>query len=60
MTIADNVCVQRDILASGGFSVVHRGTYMGHPVAVKTLMVAEQDAVVKIRKVSIGAVVSAG
>ena len=33
---------------------------MGHPVAVKTLMVAEQDAVVKIRKVSIGAVVSAG
>ena len=60
MTITDNVDFERDILASGGFADVRRGTYLGHPVAVKTLRVAEKDDVVKIREVSIGAVFSAG
>ena len=60
MTITDNVDVERKILASGGFADMRRGTYLGHSVAVKTLRVTEKDDVARIRKVSIGAVFSAG
>ena len=54
MTITDNINVGEDILASGGFADIRCGTYLGHRVAVKTLRVAEQDDMVKIRKVSFG------
>ena len=56
MTITDNIDVEPDILASGGFADVMCGTYLGHRVAVKTLRVGEQDDVLKIRKVSVGVV----
>ena len=56
MTITDNIDVEEDILASGGFADVRCGTYQGCRVAVKTLRIAEQDDVEKIRKVGICAV----
>ena len=60
MMITDSIDVEEKILASGGFSDVRCGTYLGrHRVAVKTLKVTELDDVVKIRKVSIGVVFSA-
>ena len=58
--ITDPIDVEEKVLASGGFADVRCGTYLGRHVAVKTLRVTEYDDVAKIRKVSIGAVVSAG
>ena len=37
MKITERIEVEDKILASGGFSDVRRGRYMGHLVAVKTL-----------------------
>ena len=51
--ITDKIDVSDNILASGGFSDVRTGTYLGALVAVKTMRVAEQDGFMKIRKVSI-------
>jgi hypothetical protein len=48
--------VSAKILASGGFSDVRRGKYMGRLVAVKALRVPEQDNMLEIRKVSIAVV----
>ena len=53
MIITDKIETSDDILASGGFADIRRGTYMGHLVAVKTLRVAIQDDPLKIGKVSI-------
>ena len=52
MTITDKIETS-DILASGGFADIRRGTYMGHLVAVKTLRVAVQDDLPKLSKVPI-------
>ena len=51
MMITGEIEVSDDILASGGFADVRRGTYDGHLVAVKTMRVTEQDDLLKIRKV---------
>ena len=51
--ITDKIEVSDDILASGGFADVRTGKYLGALVAVKTMRVAEQDSLMKIRKVSI-------
>lgn len=52
MIIAENIEVEDQILASGGFSDVRRGYYGGHLVAVRTLRVTVQDNILKLRKVS--------
>ena len=52
MMIAEKIGVGTDILASGGFSDVRSGEYMGHLVAVKTLRVATPDDLPGIRKVN--------
>jgi hypothetical protein len=57
--ITGKIEVENTILGSGGFADVRRGRYMGHLVAVKTLRVAKQDDFLKIRKVSIGNILSA-
>jgi len=54
MIITKKVRVANEILASGGFSDIRSGSYMGHRVAVKALRVAVKDDVVKIRNVSAG------
>ena len=57
--ITDKIEVSDNILASGGFSDVRTGTYLGALVAVKTMRVEEQDYFMKkISKVSIYAVSS--
>ncbi|KAF9645811.1 kinase-like protein [Thelephora ganbajun] len=48
--ITDKIEVEDKILASGGFADVRSGSYKGHRVAVKTLKVAMNDDVPKIRK----------
>ena len=53
MIITDKIETSDDILASGGFADIRRGTYMGHLVAVKTMRVSPQDDFLKIRKVTI-------
>jgi hypothetical protein len=53
VVITEKVKVSDDILASGGFADVRTGTYKGHLVAVKTMRVAKQDDIVKLRKVSV-------
>ena len=58
MMITEKVEVSDKILASGGFADVRTGMYMKHPVAVKTMRVAEQDGFSKLRKVSVEDVVS--
>jgi hypothetical protein len=52
MMITGKVRVEPEVLASGGFADVRRGTYRGHGVAVKALRVALKDDISKIRKVS--------
>ena len=51
MTIADKIEVSNDILASGGFADVRKGTHLNTLVAVKTMRIDEQDGFMKIRKV---------
>jgi len=58
MIITENIKIEDNILASGGFSDVRIGRYMGHLVAVKTLRLAAMDDFVKIRKVSISDIAS--
>jgi hypothetical protein len=58
MVITDRIDVEKEILASAGYSDVRCGTYLGERVAVKTLKVTMQDDVLKFRKVSIGAVLA--
>ena len=53
MIITKKIEVSDEILASGGFADIRRGTYMGHLVAVKTMRVAPIDDFLKIRKASI-------
>ncbi|KAF9644344.1 kinase-like protein [Thelephora ganbajun] len=48
--ITENIEVEGEIRASGGFADVRSGRYMGSLVAVKTLRVAAQDDLQKIRK----------
>ena len=52
MVITEEIKVVDKVLASGGFADIRTGTYMGHPVAVKTMRVTEQDGFLKIRKVN--------
>ena len=59
MIITEKIAVEDEVLASGGFADVRRGSYMGHLVAVKTLRFAEQDDLLKIRKVSVDVIFSA-
>ena len=58
MMVTEEIEVSNQILASGGFADVRTGTYMGHLVAVKSMRVAEQDEVSKIRKVRISGFLS--
>jgi len=51
--ITEKIEVGDQILASGGFADVRIGKYMGHLVAVKTMRLAEQYDLLKIRKVSV-------
>jgi hypothetical protein len=51
--IGEKVETEGAVLASGGFSDIRLGRYMGHLVAVKSLRVAETDDWLKIRKVII-------
>jgi hypothetical protein len=50
--ITEKIEVSEKILASGGFGDVRCGRYIGHLVAVKTLRVAAQDNLLRIREVS--------
>ena len=59
MIIPEEIKVSDNVLASGGFADVKTGEYAGHLVAVKTMKVAEQDALLKIRKVSADIIFSA-
>jgi len=52
--VAEELEVLDEILAFGGFGDVRCGTYMGHPVAVKTTRIPAQKDLQRIRKVSIG------
>ena len=58
MTIT-KIKVSDKILPSGGFADVRTGTYKERLVAVKTMRVAKQDDLLKIRKVSVHNVFSA-
>ena len=51
MIVTEKIETSDMILASGGFADLRQGTYMGHLVAVKTMRVAVQDDLLKIRKV---------
>ena len=53
MIIPEKIDTSDDIIASGGFADIKRGTYTGQLVAVKTMRVAMQDDFLKIRKVTI-------
>ena len=53
MKITKNIMISDKILASGGFSDVRTGMYMGRLVAVKTMRAAEQDDYLRLRKVGI-------
>ena len=53
IVVQEEIEVQDRILASGGFSDVRCGTYMGRLVAVKTARIAPRDDFQRIRKVSI-------
>ena len=52
MMIAGNIEVGKDVLASGGYADIRRGTYLGHLVAVRALKIHLTDDHQKIRKVS--------
>ena len=49
--ITEKVEVSDEILARGGFADIRSGNYMGHPVAIKTMKITENDDLLKIRKV---------
>ena len=49
--ITDKIEVSNEILDSGGFADVRKGTYMGVLVAVKTMRVDDQDDFMKMRRV---------
>jgi len=53
MIITEKIEVSEEVFASSGFADVRPGKYAGHLVAVKTMRVAAQDDLLKIRKVSI-------
>jgi len=53
MIITEKIMVSDEVFASSGFADVRPGTYTGHLVAIKTMRVAAQDDLLKIRKVSI-------
>jgi len=53
MMITEGIDVSGEIFVSGGFADIRAGTYGGHLVAVKTMRVAKQDDLLKIRKVSV-------
>ena len=57
--ITKKIEVSDEILATGGFADIRSGMYMGHPVAVKSMRVAEEDGFAKIRKVRISDIFSA-
>ena len=60
MMITEDIEVSDKVSASGGFADIRTGKYMGrHLVAVKTMRVAEQDELSKIRKVRISIFLSA-
>ena len=59
MMITEEIEVSEQIFASSGFADVRTGKYMGHLVAVKTMRVAPQDDVSKLRKVRIRVFLSA-
>ncbi|KAF9643108.1 kinase-like protein [Thelephora ganbajun] len=48
--ITENIEVEEEIRASGGFADVRSGRFKGSPIAVKTLRVAVWDDSLKIRK----------
>ena len=54
----DKIEVSDNIVASGGFTNIRTGSYLGALVAVKTMKVDERDGFMKIRKVSIYGVFS--
>lgn len=58
MTITSSIGTTGPLLPSGGFTDTRIGNYSGHTVAVKTLKIAEQDDLQRIKKVSIGDIVS--
>ena len=53
MIITKKIKVSDEIIASGGFADIRSGKYKGHPVAVKTMRIAERDDLLKIRKVRV-------
>jgi len=53
MMITADIQVSGETLPFGGIADTRTGTYMGHLVAVKTLRVAEQDDLLRIKKVNI-------
>ena len=59
MMITDEIKVSDKIFPSGGYADVRIGTYEGRFVAVKTMRVAKQDDLLKIRKVSVNGIFSA-
>ena len=59
MMMNEKVEVSDKILGSGGFADVRCGVFAAHPVAVKTMRIAAQDNLDKIRKVSASDIFSA-
>ena len=53
MMIKEKMEVSDEMIISDGFGDVRSGTYMGTPVAVKTVRVAAKDDLQKIRKVNV-------
>jgi len=53
MMITEEIKVSDEIFPSGGYADVRTGTCKGRLVAVKTMRIAEQDDLLKIRKVSV-------
>jgi len=51
LVIAENIEVEDNVFASGGFADIRRGRYKGGLVAVKTLRVGEGSDVLKIKRV---------
>ena len=51
--ITEKIEVSNEILASGGFADVRKGTYLNTLVAVKTMRVDEQDVSMRLREVRI-------
>lgn len=55
MIITETIEISDEIFASSGFADVRPGKYLGYLVAVKTMRVAAQDDLPKIRKVRVNA-----